>query len=314
VAQPVPREGIIVLGAPRSGTTLLRRLLDAHPNIACPGETNVFRACGRFLRSDRLADGVAVGVVDGLGYAGFTPDEVLARLRDLAFAFHRDYAAKQGKRRWASKSALDTFYIDEIEALCGDQALFVCIQRHALDVACSMQDLSNRTGRYMREMHDYIARYPMILEAFAHAWVDLARAVRAFVQRHPDNAVLVNYEDLAANADVTMERIMAFVGEEWRPELLQQAMARRDNIGIGDWKTYARSAVDEASVGRWKKLPPYTIGRLAAICNPMLEACGYEPVAVEEERSSDETRRRHEVGVLLQGLASKRGGTPGQGG
>ncbi|MCA9663328.1 MAG: sulfotransferase, partial [Myxococcales bacterium] len=31
--------GIIVLGAPRSGTTLLRRLLDAHPNIACPPET-----------------------------------------------------------------------------------------------------------------------------------------------------------------------------------------------------------------------------------------------------------------------------------
>jgi hypothetical protein len=307
------REGIIVFGAPRSGTTLLRRLLDAHPHIACPGETNVFRGCGRFLRSDRLADGVTVGVVDGLVYAGFTPDEVLGRLRELAFSFHRDYAAKQGKPRWASKSALDTFYIDEIEALCGEQVLFVCIQRHALDVACSMQDLSNRTGRYMRELHEYIARYPMIFEAFAHAWVDLAQSLRAFVQRHPTNALLVRYEDLAAHTDTTMERIMAFAGEQWRPEYTQRALARRDNIGIGDWKTYARSAVDEASVGRWKKLPRDTIVRLAAICNPTLEACGYEPVVVEME-GSDETRRRHEVGVLLQGLKGKRRGTPGHGG
>ena len=307
-------EGIIVLGAPRSGTTLLRRLLDAHPNIACPGETNVFRGCGRFLRSDRLADGVTVGVVDGLGYSGFSREEVLSRLREFAFSFHRDYARKQGKPRWASKSALDTFYIDELEALCGDHAAFVCIQRHGLDVAVSMQDLSNRTGRYMGEMHAYIARYPMILEAFAHAWVDLSASLLGFVQRHPKNAVLVRYEDLAAEPNATMERIMACIGEEWRPELLARALARRDSIGIGDWKTYARSVVDEESVGRWKKLPPDTIVRLGAICNATLTACGYEPVSAEQDRSSHETRRRHEVGVLLQGMKGKRSDTSGQGG
>jgi hypothetical protein len=55
-------EGILLLGSPRSGTTLLRRLVDAHPNIACPGETNVFSSCGRFLRSERIAEGVRIGV------------------------------------------------------------------------------------------------------------------------------------------------------------------------------------------------------------------------------------------------------------
>jgi len=308
----VRREGIIVLGAPRSGTTLLRRLIDAHPNIACPGETNVFSACGRFLRSERIAAGVAVGVVDGLGYAGFSRDEVLARLREFAFSFHREYAAKQGKPRWASKAALDTFYIDEIETLCGDHALFVCIQRHGLDVACSMQDLSDKIGGYLHELHAYIIRYPRILEAFAHAWLDLAKALQAFTQRHPQNALLVTYEDLAAHTDRTMGRIMSFVGEEWRPELSELALARRDGVGLGDWKTYARSTVDEASVDRWKKLPRDTVGRLAAICNPTLQACGYQPVTVDEELSSDEARRRYEVGLLLHGLKAKRNDTPGR--
>ena len=127
-------DGIVILGAPRSGTTLLRRLVDAHPNIACPGETNVLAACGRFLRSERIVEGVRIGVLDGLGYAGFSRDEVLTRLRDFAFSFHREYATRQGKARWASKTAFDAFYLEEIEQLCGDHVHFVCIQRHGLPV------------------------------------------------------------------------------------------------------------------------------------------------------------------------------------
>ena len=42
-------EGIVVLGVPRSGTTLLRRLLQAHPHIACPPETNLLSAASRFF-------------------------------------------------------------------------------------------------------------------------------------------------------------------------------------------------------------------------------------------------------------------------
>ena len=298
-------DGIIVLGAPRSGTTLLRRLIDAHPNIACPGETNVFASCGRFLRSERIAEGVRIGVLDGLGYAGFARSEVLTRLREFAFSFHREYAQRQGKHRWASKTAFDAFYLDEIEQLCGDHVHFVCIQRHGLDVACSIQELCNRNGMYLKELHEYIVRYPTMLEAFAHVWVDLAQSIDAFAKRHPENALQVTYEDLIEHTDATMARIMAFVGEEWRPSLTDQALQNRGNLGLGDWKTYGRKSVDAGSVGRWKELSRDTIGRLGAICNPTLTLCGYDPVELDTERSADEARRRYEVGLLLQGLKRK---------
>jgi protein-tyrosine sulfotransferase len=298
-------EGTIILGAPRSGTTLLRRLIDAHPNIACPGETNVFSACGRFLRSERIAEGVGIGVLDGLGYAGFSTGEVLTRLRELAFSFHRDYAKRQRKPRWASKTAFDAFYIDEIEQLCGDSAFFVCIQRHGLDVACSIEELCNKNGAYLKELHDYVVRYPRILEAFAHVWVDLAQSIDAFVKRHPDNAVLVKYEDLLAQPDETMARIMARIGEEWDPALVGRALEKREGIGLGDWKTYGRESLDPSSVGRWKKLSRDTISRLAGICNATLKLCGYDPIEVEADRNPKEARRRYEVGLLLQGLKPK---------
>jgi hypothetical protein len=298
-------EGTIILGAPRSGTTLLRRLIDAHPNIACPGETNVFSACGRFLRSERIAEGVGIGVLDGLGYAGFSTSEVLTRLRELAFSFHRDYAKRQAKPRWASKTAFDAFYIEEIEQLCGDYVLFVCIQRHGLDVACSIEELCNKNGAYLKELHDYIVRYPRILEAFAHVWVDLAQSIDAFAKRHPEKAMLVKYEDLMAQPDGTMARIMAFLGEEWDPALVGRALEKREGIGLGDWKTYGRKSVDPSSVGRWKQLSRDTISRLAAICNATLSLCGYDPVEIEAKRSPEEARRQYEVGLLLQGLKPK---------
>ena len=299
-------EGIIVLGAPHSGTTLLRRLLDAHSSIACPGETNVLTACGRFLRQESIAGGVGIGVIDGLGYAGFAREEVLTRLRELAFSLHRDYAARQGKARWASKTAFDAFYLAEIEALCGDQALFVCIQRHGLDVACSIQELCEKNGGYLQELHEYIVRHRMVLEAFAHVWVDLTRAIDGFSKRHRKNTITVKYEDLTSDPDATMNRIMSFVGESWSSRTTTEALVSRKGVGLGDWKTYGRASIDQSSVGRWKNLPRHTVARLAEICNATLELCGYERVHVDPEQNAKAARRRYEVGLLLQGLSGKR--------
>jgi hypothetical protein len=305
---PSQAEGIIILGAPRSGTTLLRRLIDAHPRIACPGETNVFTACGRFLRSERLADGTGIGILDGLSYAGFAADDVLERLRELAFSFHREYARRQAKPRWASKTAFDAFYLAELEQLCGDHVAFVCIQRHGLDVACSLEELCNKNGVYLRELHDYIVRERCILDAFALAWVDLARAIDAFAKRHQDNAIVVTYEELTADPDATMARIMTRLGDTWDPAWVVQALQKREALGLGDWKTYGRHAVDPASVGRWKGLPSETVRRLAAICNPTLALCGYEPVEGGSDLSPEERRRHYEIGLRLQGLKP----TPGR--
>lgn len=303
-----PLAGIMIFGTPRSGTTLLRRLMDAHPNIACPGETNVFTACGRFLRADRIAEGVRVGALDGLAYAGFEPSEILSRLREMAFWFHQEYAARQGKPRWASKTAFDSFYLNELEALCSDHVRYVCIQRHGLDVACSMEDLTRKNGGFLPELHEYVRRHPMTLEAFAHAWVDLASNIRSFAQRHLDNALLVTYEDLVSAPNETMESIMSFVGERWSADLVGRALEQRSNLGLGDWKTYARTTIDASSVGRWRKLSRDTIRRLAEICNPTLMACGYQPVAVDEQGEID-VRRRYELGLLLQGMQGKTAGT-----
>jgi len=295
-------EGIVIIGTPRSGTTLLRRMINAHPNIACPGETNLFSACARFLHSESIAENVDIGVLSGLGYAGFSEDNILQNLREFAFDFHREYARKQGKPRWAEKTAFDSFYLDAIERLCGDQSYFLCVQRHGLDVACSLQELCDKNGGYLSELHQYIKRYPRPLEAFSHVWVDLTEAIHHFVKRHPKNALLIRYEDLTAEPLATMQSIAEFIGEDWAPQWLDTALQKRDNLGLGDWKTYSKSQVDTASVGRWQHLSKATISMLGKICNPTLKTCGYPLVDIIDEHSSEEARRRYELGLMINAM------------
>lgn len=295
--------GIIVLGAPRSGTTLFRRLLDAHPAIACPGETFLLKATAQFLQSESIGYGIDYGVLGGLQAAGFEEAEVLARLRALSFGMLQEIADKAGKPRWASKTAVDSFYLEDIEKLYGEHAHFVCIVRHGLDVVASMKEFSDEMQGYVRELHRYVQRYPRPLEAFAHAWVDVTTGLRGFAERHPDNAILIRYEDLVDDPEATLRAVLDLVGEPWDPAMLEAPFADAKVDGIGDWKAYRRGAIDGGSVERWRKLPPSAIDRIAGIVGPTLEACGYPPL---EAASDEEAKRKQELAQML--MAAARGG------
>ena len=299
------KPGIVILGSPRSGTTLVRRLLDAHANIASPPETYLFSAAARFLHQDRFASGLRIGVLDGLSFAGFSEEEVLGRLRDLVFGFLDEYAARQEKSRWAEKTAFDAFHVDRIRQLCGGHVRFVCIHRHGLDVAISMSDLVAKTGGFVEELHEYLRVHPAPLEAMAHAWVDTASAVADLAEQDA-TAVSLRYEDLVAEPEKELRRLLEALDEPWDDELIGRALAGTGDVGFGDWKTYARGAIDASSVDRWKTLPGPVQHQLAQICNPTLERLGYTPVDAMAPPDPDQARRRYEMGLLLNRAKAKK--------
>ena len=94
---------------------------------------------------------------------------------------------------------------------------------------------------------------------------------------------------------------MDFLGESWHDGLLHAGLENRQDAGLGDWKTYARTNIDAASVGSWKSLPRPIVSTLGRICNPVLQACGYEPVDITEAGSADSARRRYQLGLMLGG-------------
>jgi hypothetical protein len=306
VTKNATQDGIIVLGVPRSGTTLLRRLLNSHPNIACPGETYLLSACARFLRSDRLASGADMGVLSGLEFAGFDRSHVLEQLRNMAFEYFQEYAKSRGKSRWAEKTAIDAFYVDEIDTLCGSHAKFVCMVRHGLDVACSCDELVTKNGAIPLELHEFVKRNNVPIEAYCQAWAVATQSIIDFAERHPDNSIICRYEDLAADPDSVLSDILQFVGEPWQADLVQRALDDKSSIGIGDWKTFGTASVDSSSVGRWHSLPAAVLGRLADIANSTLERAGYDCIgAPPSDEDEDDIKRRYELALLIQSSRSQ---------
>jgi protein-tyrosine sulfotransferase len=298
-------EGVVVLGFPRSGTTLLRRLLNAHPALCCPPETNVLNACARFLYEEEIAGGVQFGVLGGLAFSGVPEDTVLQRLRDLAFGLLRDIATQAGKPRWVEKSPHDVFHLDAIERLCGDRCRYLSIVRHPLDVVCSTKELCDKLEIFPGALHEYVRRHQAPLEAFAHAWADTHRRLLQFEQAHPDGCLRVRYEDLIAETPLQLDRIFQFLGEPADTEqIVARAMAGRDTVGLGDWKTYGTNDIDSKSVGRWRELPPERIARLAAIVEPLLAPFGYEPIVVESAGDQERARHLHQMRLWVTRLTA----------
>lgn len=297
-----PQSGIIILGHPRSGTTLLRRLLDAHPEISAPPETHLFGGAARFIAADITADGADVGVLAGLSYLGFDDGETLDRLRAFCFGFLDDYAQRSGKRRWAEKTAFDSFHIPAIERICGDHVHYIGIVRHPLSVAVSCIEFCDAMGVYPHVLHQYVQRWPQPAEAFVRSWIDVSEALVALGRRRPERVLILRYEDLVEDPSGIMAELLDFTGADIETGFVASALGRTGDLGFSDHKSYGSDTVHRASMERWRSLPQGQITALAPLIVDWLETFGYPALAHGPAQGQQDGRRRylHSLSVHAQ--------------
>jgi hypothetical protein len=293
-------EGIVVLGMPRSGTTLVAKLLGAHPRIHCAVETNLLRSASRFLREEPFSRDLSIGVRSGLNFWGYGDEQVIDSLRQHIFSYYRDMRDRAGKRLWAEKTAFDAFHLPTIGELCDHHCRYVAVVRHGLDVVCSLKELADEMEMYMDELHGYVQRYASPYEAFAHAWSDVNCGLLRFVQERGPQAHWIRYEELVADPGQELQRLLEFLGEPADvDELCRLALCGKQNIGFGDWKAHQASQIYSSSVDRWRQLSESTVNRLARIVEPTLQELGYAPVELRQELDPSEARRRHAINQMI---------------
>lgn len=301
------REGVLILGHPRSGTTLLRRLVDRHPAFAAPPETHLFGACARFLAADLTAHGVDMGVLAGLDFAGFEDEVVLERLRAFAFSFLEDYAERAGKPRWAEKSAFDIFDLAPIERLCADRVRYVGIVRHPFDVAASCKEFCDAAGVYPAPMHAYLCRFSQPVEAFLHSWADTTRALVDLGRRRPERCIVCRYEDLVAAPEEVLGQIFAFLGEAPLPAL--PALDADETLGFVDHKGFGAEQIYADSVARWRSIPTPQLARLLPVVAGLMQDLGYDLPDLPPPPDTAEARRRFVAGLAAGRASRGKGGT-----
>jgi hypothetical protein len=217
-----PLPGAFIIAPFRSGTTLLRFILDSHPQIAAPPETFLFTHLLGPLRDER-----ATRAMWNVGFHR----EVLARaLGDYARSFLEAYARSKGKHIWIEKTPSYVEWLPELVEAFPD-VRFLLLYRHPFDIVRSMME------RNMAETQPEIAALGSdysspFATCCAYVAGEHARMLR-FQQRHPGIVHEMRYERLVTDPESVLAPTCAFLGVPFDPQIVRFAEARHD-LGFGD--------------------------------------------------------------------------------
>ena len=221
-APALPATPIFIMGLPRSGTTLLERMLSAAPETSGLGEVALIN---RYIAS-RLASGTPLAA--GLG--------------DL----RRDYAAYQtlaGQARWSiDKMPANYVHMGWI-ARAFPEARLILMQRDPRDVALSIYEAYfDDPGQNFAFTEDGIRTRLALFEETKAAW--RARGIDCFD---------VAYEDLVSTPEATLRRIATHCGLPYDPAMLKP----EDNTGSirTASNVQARREINRDSIARWERYP-----------------------------------------------------------
>lgn len=215
-----------ILSSVRSGSTLLRVLLDSHSAIFAPHELHL-RDLRVALKGEPASKSMAELGLDERHLEYLLWDRLL----------HRELG-RRGKRLLVNKTPTDVFIADRIVE-CWPDARFIHLLRHPGSIARSRaaarpQDSEERNV-------EVILRYATALES-----------VRA---QH--GGLVVRYEDLTADPARELGRACAYLGVDFEPQML--AYDRFDHgrfrVGLGDWSEKIRSGAVHPAVPAPEQVP-----------------------------------------------------------
>lgn len=241
-SDPAP---VFVLTCARSGSTLLRLLLDAHSKLACPPELNLSELCWQLLTAWQ-----------GLDVSGADLEERRGRARDQArttiseiVSYHLE---RRGKQRWCDKSLTNATRA-ELLLQVFPEAQFICLYRHPMDVVVSGIEASP-WGFSAYGFGPYVARYPgNFVAALLEYWIEHVERMLQFEQQY-GQAFRCYYETLATEPAATVGRIFSFLGVD-DEDVCSKSLQRPHDQGAADRKIEFEAGVHTASIGRGTRIP-----------------------------------------------------------
>lgn len=222
---------VLVLGMPRSGTTLVERILSSHPQVAGGGELGFWNE-----RAPALVD----AELDAMG-------EAAARVRGDYLQLLRTIGPEAV--RVTDKMPFNFLWVGLVHLLL-PRARVVHCRRNPIDTCLSIyQTQFAQNWSFASDRGDLVAYYRQYLRLMDH-W----RAVLP-----ADRFVDVDYEQATREPEATARRLVAFCGLEWDAACL--APERNPDAVRTASKWQARQPIYRTSVERWRNYEPW-IGEL----------------------------------------------------
>jgi Sulfotransferase family len=286
---------IFVVGAVRSGTTLLRYMLCSHPDIYITPESNFMPRFFGSRPTAPLSDARAARICARMAeykpfwrdwhgprpsWADLAPAATDRTPQSLISSLYGAYARQYGKARWGDKSP---GYVAHLELLSTifPRSQIVHVIRDARDSVIS--SLENYRGRRFFYMDPYYA---------ARTWREQVRDGIEYGRTLPqDRYHEVRYEEFTASPEPVLRRLCEFLGEEYSPEMAAPFAESRRHYHSQGIHRNVRKPVTTVSVGRWRHdLAPADQRLVQPIVADLLQELGYPADDVGERSRSERAR------------------------
>jgi tetratricopeptide (TPR) repeat protein len=228
-------EPIFIVGLPRTGTTLVERILSSHPRVFAAGELTHFSVA---VKRCVQTPGRHVLDAETLIAAGGHP------LRGVGEAYLDSTRPRTGQtERFIDKMPLNVFYAGLIHRTL-PRAKIICLRRHPLD-SC----LSNYRQLFATSFSYY--HYAYDLGDCARYWLGFDALCRHWRETLGDSWTEVHYEEVVDDVEGQARRLLAHCGLDWDPACID---FHRNTAPVATASSVqVRQPLYRSAVGRWRR-------------------------------------------------------------
>jgi tetratricopeptide (TPR) repeat protein len=230
---------LLIVGMPRSGTSLTEQILASHPAVFGAGELTFWH--GAYVRLER---------------AGLYSETAMSLLPEVARNYlERLNSVGKGALRVVDKMPANFLYAGLIHAAF-PKARIIHMQRHPIDTALSIyfQNFFN-IGPYANDLEDLAHYHGQYLRIMDH-WRQVLPAM---------TLMDVPYEGLIEDQEQWTRRLVDFAGLPWDPQCLNFQDTNRVVITASKWQV--RQKIYRRSSGRWRNYEKH-LGPLRGLLDP----------------------------------------------
>ena len=228
-------EAIFIVGMPRTGTTLVERILSQHSEVSTAGELQHFGLLLKKMSQSRSNRVIDQETIEGAKNIDF---------KQLGQAYIESTRAVTGKAaKFVDKMPLNVLYAGFILSALPN-AKIICLDRNPLDsIVSNFRQLFAVNFSYYNYAYD--------LATTAEFYLLFKKLIALWQRQFPDSFYIVNYEKLVNNPQHEAKKMIEFCGLDWQENCI--AIDKNSAPVATASAVQVRQPINNKSIGNWRK-------------------------------------------------------------
>lgn len=256
---------LFVIGNPRSGTSLLRIMLNSHSAIVIPPECgfihwwykkyknwNSKSSITEFITDLKTSKKIETWQLDFEALASFLETQKIETYNELVFLVVSFYGSSiHQKQNPLVLGDKNNYYIDHLDTLqrIAPDSKFLIIIRDPRDVYCSYKGIAELNTKSI-----YVPKLPQSIENFTENWKNNQSEILKFIKTlDSEQFTVINYEDLVLESESNLRKVCEFLDLEFEEKMLHYYETNDEPAALLDWKKKTLRPPDPSSIGVFKK-------------------------------------------------------------